>query len=972
MVYSDSKRIGARSEPGMKWSGQFRVNNGQKALPPGDKIILPSSVLSGLLSAAASGNSTKTLSSTSYPTFWSPFANGMNTEAPFDSSQYLDNHFHSGSEDRQQSQQLLSHPLTFRIVNAANGRVVYAGVREFSAEEGEVVLSSFLKSVLGIDDVLPLDNVPRNDDLAMGEADEEDQRPLLAVHAVQLPKGTHVKLRPLEAGYDPEDWKALLEEHLRTNYTTLTRGEILTVPSRRMRNEGSDKLTGEDAQRAGSTMESNETRRDRRAEEEDTFKFIIDAFQPESDGICIVDTDLEVDIEALNEEQARETVRRITAKAKASNRPNGPVDTGIGHSGSSKESNTSVGGNLDLFKPQSGFVAAGNYVDYKISSWDRTRGLEITLEIGDDIDDNDDTSRGQSNDNEGSNGCMLDLLVSPFGARQRARPRTDEFVLADFSETNSKRIRIMPAEIEEIVGVGQTAEEIWIAVHLSAGGNVSNARDSKVNVYGGDVTRKRIFRISASVVDSTPEGAIHAESVSNTSIVVAGGTGEPGEIQCKNCNQWIPEQRLVLHENFCLRNNIVCKKCAKVFQKRSATWEQHWHCHLPHDLSSTSLASINHKSISSSSFPSVPFFNGNTSTSYSKHIHLFHTTYSCSACARTETKPFPSLIALAHHRTTTCPAKPILCQFCHLLVPQGGDPDADTPVPEVIISGLTPHELEDGARTTECHLCDRIVRLRDMSSHMLHHELEKKRRVTPMVCRNVLCGKIIGEGAASSSNSNSLSNNIGLCSTCFGPLYVAQYDPDGKSLKRRVERRYLSQLLTGCGRSWCMNSYCKTGRANQERDKSKDSSFDSISTDEDKKSISMTTRTALPLIKPFLEGLFKVDTAGSASSTNGISATTTGNSVAISLNPASQQTALHFCVDEASQRRRTVAEVMAATTNTAANAAGNNSSHARGTTAGKARRWALGWWITALELKGTEKIEGAIFWLEGFAPEIEE
>src|SRR5204862_7244314 len=99
--------------------------------------------------------------------------------------------------------------------------------------------------------------------------------PTVTVHAKQLPKGTHVRLRPLEAGYDFDDWKALLERYLRENFTTLTTGELLSVPVGR----------------------------------NETFRFLIDKVLPDGDGICIVDTDLEVDIEALNEEQAHETLK---------------------------------------------------------------------------------------------------------------------------------------------------------------------------------------------------------------------------------------------------------------------------------------------------------------------------------------------------------------------------------------------------------------------------------------------------------------------------------------------------------------------------------------------------------------------------------------------------------------------------------------------------------------------------------------
>ena len=170
-------------------------------------------------------------------------------------------------------------------MNPKNGNVVHAGIREFSANEGEIGLSPFLMEALGLKEHLegkisqqngvvgalgnPIDLT--NGDIVM---EEDDQ---IIVHAKQLPKGTYVRLRPLEAGYNPEDWKSLLERHLRENYTTLTNGEILSVPG---------------------------DRRTRTAE----FRFLVDKFAPEGDGICVVDTDLEVEIEAQNEQQARETV----------------------------------------------------------------------------------------------------------------------------------------------------------------------------------------------------------------------------------------------------------------------------------------------------------------------------------------------------------------------------------------------------------------------------------------------------------------------------------------------------------------------------------------------------------------------------------------------------------------------------------------------------------------------------------------
>ncbi|KAI9872437.1 MAG: hypothetical protein M1823_008170, partial [Watsoniomyces obsoletus] len=87
----------------------------------------------------------------------------------------------------------------------------------------------------------------------------ETKTEAVTIHAKQLPKGTYVRLRPLEAGYDPEDWKALLERHLRDNFTTLTLNEVLDVSASR----------------------------------HEHFRFLVDKLEPEVDGICVVDTDLE-------------------------------------------------------------------------------------------------------------------------------------------------------------------------------------------------------------------------------------------------------------------------------------------------------------------------------------------------------------------------------------------------------------------------------------------------------------------------------------------------------------------------------------------------------------------------------------------------------------------------------------------------------------------------------------------------------
>lgn len=777
----------ATTEPSLHWSSQYDVAFTSKSLP-GDKILLPPSALEQLLSAASTVVVEPQQSYPSTSTF-DPFNRYSFAAERYARSQLRD------------VQQQLPHPLTFRLVNPNNGRVVHAGIREFSAEEGHIVLSSFLRQALGFDqgtsnsEATPLDGKDGN-----GSLKENSTKPArLTVHAKTLAKGKYVRLRPLEAGYDPEDWKSLLEQHLRKNFTTLTNGEMLSVPSGR---------------RAGGKIEE--------------FRFLVDKLEPDGEGICVVDTDLEVDIEPLNEEQARETLQRRLASAQ---------QRGVG-------SGSSAGGELDLGKAQEGQVQEGEYVDYQISSWDRARGVEIELAGVDDEDE-------------------VDLLVSPFSSRQRARPREDEHVLGDFSNRYPKRIRLESTNVTL-----EDAEAIWVSVHAYPTSQPVQSSTPKS------------FSLRATPIDPSQPSA----TTSNPHHPAADEPLSPDETCCPNCRQPVPKRTMLLHESFCARNNVLCPQCRTVFKKSSPEWAHHWHCALdPSDSA-----------------------HGNTATSQAKHVALAHTPRPCPKC----THMAPSVVALAHHRTTTCPGKPIICQFCHLLVAQGGaddDNDDDAAAndaepldPAVLLSyaNLTPHEYADGARTTDCHLCKRIVRLRDMASHLRHHDLERRSRPRPLLCRNANCGRILGgSGGGGGGGSTAGKNSLGLCSFCFGPLYVSMYDPDGRALRRRVERRYLTQLVSGCGKAWCVNVFCRSGRSRAEASGAGSAPAPA-----------MQTKDALALVKPFVEGL-----------------TRTGADSRF-------ESPLHFCVDEQSQRRRELAGVLEAE--------------------GGGDGYGLEWWVAALEAGG--------------------
>ncbi|ODQ53715.1 UFD1-domain-containing protein [Saitoella complicata NRRL Y-17804] len=191
----------------------------------------------------------------------------------------------------------LPSPLTFALLNPRTRKLTHSGLREFSAEEGVVLLPKHVRESL---------------DLKEGE--------LVAVAVRELSKGTLVKLRPLDAGYDEQDWKALLEARLNSHYTTLTKGEVLPI------------------------VAGNQT-----------MQFLIDEIQP-ADAVLIVDTDLEVVLEPLDEQQAEETAK----KRKLAVKENVVIEVGSAVQGQ---------------------VERGQYANYELSEWSRDNGLVLEVKI---------------------------------------------------------------------------------------------------------------------------------------------------------------------------------------------------------------------------------------------------------------------------------------------------------------------------------------------------------------------------------------------------------------------------------------------------------------------------------------------------------------------------------------------------------------------------------------------------------------
>ena len=253
------------------------------------------------------------------------------------------------------------------------------------------------------------------------------------------------------------------------------------------------------------------------------------------------------------------------------------------------------------------------------------------------------------------------------------------------------------------------------------------------------------------------------------------------DIQCTNCLKYIDSSKFSLHEAFCRRHNVRCS-CSEVFPQSIPS--THWHC----DLCESGI-------------------HGNSSLFKIKHDKLFHGgPYVCEQCE--DDGSYDNFISLVqNHKASECGAKLHECIFCHVVVPQG------VASYEEKFNNLTHHESQCGNKTVECFECGKVVKSKDMASHMKIHYLNKMQSAAEEVgrCTNVNCVNIFGQGPLNGANTVA-SNELGLCDGCFGSLYAQVHDPTHIKLQNRLERKYVMQLTKGCGNTWCENVECGNHR----------------------------------------------------------------------------------------------------------------------------------------------------------------
>lgn len=292
----------------------------------------------------------------------------------------------------------------------------------------------------------------------------------------------------------------------------------------------------------------------------------------------------------------------------------------------------------------------------------------------------------------------------------------------------------------------------------------TNDTDDEINIYVYGFGKYYDHSLSAIKFTILKERKQDKDSRSEESEIL-----DADSVRCIYCKNIIKASSQVLHENFCRRNNVLCPEgCGEVFLKTVPS--THWHCCSTY---------------------------GDSDWSKKLHSEYMHDDISVVGVTCEQCKEYhcTTRYILSQHISRDCPKAIHECRYCHLVVARG------EPCGESRFYGVSLHEWLCGSKTTECPKCNKIIKLRDLETHLKLHDMDRLNNSIPQVCSNELCVNVVGTVDE---------NALGLCKDCFGSLYSTVYDPDGKKLMQRIERRYILQIKNGCGSRDCENELCGT------------------------------------------------------------------------------------------------------------------------------------------------------------------
>lgn len=251
--------------------------------------------------------------------------------------------------------------------------------------------------------------------------------------------------------------------------------------------------------------------------------------------------------------------------------------------------------------------------------------------------------------------------------------------------------------------------------------------------------------------------------------------------ECNNCFARVPRSALPTHSAFCRRNNWACPRCRKVM--KIVDRSKHWHCN-----------QCDHVSLTRQLYYLILFIfeikAGESVEAKEKHERYWHSLYTCP-CSDIQLH----LKDMQEHRRSECPARLILCRYCHTINPAG---PLSTAAKDRLLAGspLTQHESECGNRTISCRQCGKSVLIKDVSVHMrLIHRNQSgqssRRQLGKTLCSNQVCSRWSAVPP----------NDMQLCPSCYGPFYSGTIDPTGDRRLQRLINKYFLQLRTGCCKS---------------------------------------------------------------------------------------------------------------------------------------------------------------------------
>ncbi|KAH8581687.1 ubiquitin fusion degradation (UFD1) family [Cryptosporidium sp. chipmunk genotype I] len=155
---------------------------------------------------------------------------------------------------------------------------------------------------------------------------------------------------------------------------------------------------------------------------------------------------------------------------------------------------------------------------------------------------------------------------------------------------------------------------------------------------------------------------------------------------CTNCKRKVPSDNLDLHSIQCEKMYKRCDQCDLVLKKSDL--EKHTHCN-----------------------KCIRF--GLSLDQIQLHEKLYHQFTQCKLCNQDNIKP----IQLTIHQTQECSKRIILCRYCNNFV-QAGTDGHYVDYKDKYYYNLTSHESYCGSRTTNCYICNKIVLIKELKSHI--------------------------------------------------------------------------------------------------------------------------------------------------------------------------------------------------------------------------------------------------------------